>query len=323
MTEASGRNRSRLSGLHVALFTPLLDDCPKRLYNSIDFEKATAMIDSLLAVGVDSFVPVGTTGQSPTVTGEQHVEFVRFVHSKVAGKARIIAGAGSNCTRESVELIREIHAIDASIPCLCVTGYYNNPPQEGLYDHFVTIAEDGGADIVLYNAPGRTASYLEPETILQLATHPRIVGLKQSVDFMNPGRFREDILEVLAGTADLDFTILSGEDDGLASLLEMGGHGLISATSNIPEAASRFLGILAAHAKGDTARMHALQAEIAPFVKAVFSRKSPIPLAAFFGSPLFQPLTPLQATAGGEQLWAELAEWIRRDAPSLQRWWKN
>jgi 4-hydroxy-tetrahydrodipicolinate synthase len=323
MTDSMGRTQPRLSGLHVALFTPLLDDCPKRLYNSIDFEKATKMIDTLLAAGVRSFIPVGTTGQSPTVTGEQHVEFVRFVHAKVHGKANIIAGAGSNCTRESVELIREIHAIDPQMPCLCVTGYYNNPPQEGLYDHFVTIAEDGGADIILYNAPSRTASYLEPDTIIRLAAHPRIVGLKQSVDFVSQGQYREDTLQILSATAGTGFTILSGEDGGLASLLEMGGHGLISATSNIPEAATRFLAILESHLQGNLGEMHRIQEELNPFINAVFSRKSPIPLAAFFGSPVFQPLTPLQATAGGEELWSDLVDWAKREAPSLQRWWKS
>lgn len=323
MTEATGRNRTRFAGLHVALFTPLLDDCPKRLYNSIDYEKASSMIDALYAVGVRSFIPVGTTGQSPTVTTEQHVEFVRFVHGKLHGKASIIAGAGSNCTRESVELVREIHAIDPAMPCLCVTGYYNNPPQEGMVDHFLTLAEDGGADLILYNAPGRTASYLEPETIAKLASHPRIVGLKQSVDFMNPGRYREDTLEVIRLTAEEDFAILSGEDDGLASLLEMGGQGLISATSNIPEAAALFLSLLSAHSGGNPEEAFRIQAKLQPFVKAVFSRKSPIPLGAFFGSPLFQPLAPLQSTQGGEELWAELTRWARLEAPSLQRWWKS
>jgi 4-hydroxy-tetrahydrodipicolinate synthase len=323
MSDSLGRNRATLSGLHVALFTPLLDDCPKRLYNSIDYEKASAMIDGLLATGVKGFVPVGTTGQSPTVTTEQHIEFVSFVHAKVHGKAHVIAGAGSNCTRESVELVREIHRIDPDMPVLCVTGYYNNPPQEGLYDHFLTLAEDGGSDIVLYNAPGRTASYLEPDTILRLSEHPRIVGVKQSVDFCAPGRHREDTLRIVEATRERDFAVLSGEDDGLAEILELGGHGLISATANIPEAASRFLALLQAHHAGDRSEARRLQATLQPFVRAVFCRKSPIPLAAFFDSPIFQPMSPLQATAGGEELWSELVEWARRDAPSLQRWWKN
>jgi 4-hydroxy-tetrahydrodipicolinate synthase len=323
MTDSIGRNRSRLSGLHVALFTPLRDDCPKRLYNSIDYEKAGAMIDTLLEVGVQGFVAVATTGQSPTVTPEQHVEYVRFVHQRVRGRALVIAGAGSNCTREAVELIRELREIDADMPCLCVTGYYNNPPQEGLYDHFTTLADETGAQIVLYNVPSRTGSNLEPETVIALSEHPGIIGLKQALDFAHPGTYREDTLRIARETADRDFVLLSGEDDSLVEILEMGGTGIISATSNIPEAARRYLEILSAYAGGDQAKAHALQEDILPFVRMVFSRKSPIPLAALFGSPVFQPLSPLQATQGGEALWDEMVQWARNHAPSLQRWWKS
>lgn len=323
MTDSIGRNRSRLSGLHVALFTPLRDDCPKRLYNSIDYEKAGAMIDTLLDIGVQGFVAVATTGQSPTVTTEQHVEYVRFVHQRVRGRALVIAGAGSNCTREAVELIRELREIDTDMPCLCVTGYYNNPPQEGLHDHFTTLADETGAQIILYNIPSRTGSNLEPETVIALSEHPGIIGIKQAVDFAHPGKHREDTLRIARETAGRDFSILSGEDDSLVEVLEMGGVGIVSATSNIPEAARRYLEILSAFRAGELPKARALQDDILPFVRMVFSRKSPIPLAALFNSPVFQPLTPLAATEGGEVLWNEMVQWAQHHAPSLQHWWKS
>jgi len=322
MTVSNARSQ-RLSGLHVALFTPLLDDCPKRLYNSIDYQKAASMIDALLAVGVNGFVAVATTGQSPTVSTEQHVDFVRFVHERIHGKARLIAGAGSNSTREAVEMIQELRTIDPNMPCLCVTGYYNNPPQEGLYDHFTTLASETGAEIVLYNVPGRTGSNLSPDTVIALAENPRIIGLKQAVDFVNPGPMRDDTLRIAKATRDLDFALISGEDEGLAAILAMGGTGIVSASANIPEAASLYLQMLSLAREGKDGELTELQQRVLPFVRQVFCRKSPIPLAAMFGSPVFQPLTPLQATAGGEEAWAEMKTWATEQAPSLLRWWKS
>ena len=121
-----------LHGVFPALFTPLLDDDPARLRNSIDHEKAQQMIDDLIECGATGLVPVGTTGQSPTVSHSQHVEFIKFTVDYVDGRVPVIAGAGSNCTRESVEMIESIHRACGDLACLCVTGYYNNPPQEGL-----------------------------------------------------------------------------------------------------------------------------------------------------------------------------------------------
>ena len=314
---------SDLEGVHVALFTPLLRDCPKGLRNSLDFEKAAGMIEDLLATGIDGIVPVGTTGQSPTVTSEQHLEFVKFTIAQVAGRAKIIAGAGSNSTRESVDMIREIQSIAPGTPCLCVTGYYNNPPQEGIAAHYETLADDTGAPIVVYNVPSRTCNYIEPETILRLARHPRIIGLKQSVNFADPGKHREDTLRIARATADLDFTVVSGEDSWFADILELGGKGLITASGNIPEAARLFLEIRRRFLAGDSAGARAAQLEVGRFVKWVFCRKSPIPLATFFDSPVFLPLVDLAQTEGGTQTVAELRAFARENTPSVVRWWKD
>ena len=119
-------NASQLCGVFPALFTPLKDDDPKNLHNSIDYEKMKKMIDDLINAGVSGILPVGTTGQSATVTHKQHLDIIKFTLDYVDGRVPVIAGAGSNCTRESVEMIQEVEKI-AEVPVLCVTGYYNNP----------------------------------------------------------------------------------------------------------------------------------------------------------------------------------------------------
>jgi 4-hydroxy-tetrahydrodipicolinate synthase len=309
-----------LTGVFPALFTPLKDDDPSRLRNSIDYDKAKSIIDDLIAVGVNGVVPIGTTGQSPTVSHRQHVDFIRFVVDYVDGRVPVIAGAGSNCTRESIEVIQAIQQGAGELACLCVTGYYNNPPQEGLVRHYETLAKETGARIVIYNVPGRTASYLEPDTLVHLARNANVIGLKQAVDFRNPGKYRDDTVDVIKRTAADGLSVVSGEDDSLFAVLEIGGRGLITASGNIPEAASAFLAIIRAHREGDRKEAERLQVGLDPVVKAVFCRKNPIPLAAFFNSPLYLPLVPVRETKGGEEAHARIMDLIPSAAPSLGKY---
>lgn len=311
---------SDLAGVHVALFTPLSSDCPRNLRNSLDLKKAAKMIEDLVAQGVDGIVPIGTTGQSPTVTPRQHLDFVKFAIDQIAGRVKIIAGAGSNCTRESVDMVGEIQKIAPGTPCLCVTGYYNNPPQEGIRAHYETIVSETGAPLILYNVPGRTASYMEPDTIIALASNPRILGLKQSVNFADPGRFRDDTARIVRETRELDFTVVSGEDSWVFDMLELGGKGVVTATGNIPEAAKLFLDVVRRHKAGDKDGSRAAQEALAPFVKWVFARKSPIPLATLFASPVFLPLVDMAATEGGRELVEGMMAWAGTSAPSLRQW---
>jgi 4-hydroxy-tetrahydrodipicolinate synthase len=311
---------SELRGVWPALFTPLKNDDPKRLRNSIDFEKSKLIIDDMIAAGVTGIVPVGTTGQSPTVSPEQHLDMIRFTVDYVAGRVPVIAGAGSNSTRESVDMIQAIQKALGPTAVLCVTGYYNNPPQEGLVAHFETLSAETGAKIVLYNVPSRTASYLEPETLIRLAADKNIIGNKQAIDFRSAGKYRDDTAKVIAATRGMDFTTVSGEDDGVAAMLELGGSGVITASGNIPELAKIFLGIVAAHNAGDAAKARALQEDAMPFVRSVFCRKNPIPLGTLFDSPLFQPLVSVRETAGGEAVHAELLQFIAEKAPSLKKY---
>jgi 4-hydroxy-tetrahydrodipicolinate synthase len=217
-------------------------------------------------------------------------------------------------------MIQAIHRDIGEMACLCVTGYYNNPPQEGLVSHYETVSRETGAKIIIYNVPGRTASYLEPETLAQLARNPNIIGLKQSVDFRSPGKFREDTIEVFRRTAGEDFSVVSGEDDSLFAILELGGQGIITASGNIPEVTRAFLAIIKAHRAGDKAAAEKLQVSLDPIVRAVFCRKNPVPLGAFFDSPLYLPLVSVRETKGGEEAHAAIMKLIETSATSLKKY---
>jgi 4-hydroxy-tetrahydrodipicolinate synthase len=308
------------AGVFPALFTPLKDDDKSRLRNSIDYPKAKLLIDDLIAAGVDGLVPVGTTGQSPTVSHKQHIEFIKFAVDYIDGRVPVIAGAGSNCTRETVEMIQAIQKEAGDLACLCVTGYYNNPPQEGIALHYETLARETGVKIVIYNVPGRTASYIEPDTLVHLSRNANVIGLKQSVDFRSPGKMREDLQSMLARVSPDDISVVSGEDDSLFAILELGGRGIITASGNIPEVARAYLKIIQSHREGDRQGAEALQASLDTLIKAVFCRKNPIPLGTFFNSPLYLPLVPVRETKGGEEAHAKIMDLISTSAPSLKKY---
>ena len=310
---------SQLTGVFPALFTPLMNDDPKCLRNSVDYKKMEKMIDDLIASGVSGILPVGTTGQSATVTHKQHLDIIKFTLDYVDGRVPVIAGAGSNCTRESVEMIEEVLKI-AEVPVLCVTGYYNNPSQEGIEKHFKTLSSETGAKIIIYNVPGRTASYVHPDTLIALSEDKNIIGLKQAVDFRIGEKFHEDTKRVINETKNNDFTVLSGEDGFFIDMLEMGGTGLVSATANIPEAAKIFVDLYKAFQKGEFQKCDDLQDAARDYVEATFCRKNPIPLGTMFNSPLFQPMTSVKDTARGDEAVARIMKLINEKAESLKKY---
>ena len=313
------RSAKDLHGVYVALFTPLKDDDPKNLRNSIDYKKMGRMIDDLVAVGVSGILPVGTTGQSATVTHAQHLDVVRFTLDYADGRVPVIAGAGSNCTRESVEMIEEVLKI-AEVPVLCVTGYYNNPSQEGIEKHFRTLSSETGAKIIIYNVPGRTASYVHPDTLIALSEDRNIIGLKQAVDFRIGEKFHEDTKRVINETKDNDFAVMSGEDGFFIDMLEMGGTGLVSATANIPEAAKIFVDLHKAFLAGEFQKCDDLQDAARDYVEATFCRKNPIPLGTMFNSPLFQPMTSVKDTARGDEAAARIMKLIKENAGTRKKY---
>jgi len=310
---------SQLRGVFPALFTPLQTDDHRCLYNSIDYKKAEKMIDDLIEAGVHGFAPMGTTGQSATVSSEQHMDFMKFVLDYVDGRVPVIVGAGSNSTRESIEIIQDILKI-AEVPMLCVTGYYNTPPQEGIYAHFKALSRETGAKIILYNVPGRTASYIHPNTVARLAEDKNIIGLKQAVEFKIGEKYCEDTKSIIEQTKGLDFTVVSGEDSAFIDMLELGGTGVISATANIPEAAKIFVNLYNSFQKGEKLACDKLQDEARDYVEAVFCRKNPIPLGTFFNSPLLLPLVSVKETERGGEAQKRILKLINEKAKSLLKY---
>ena len=206
-------------GSIVALVTPMHED------GSVDYDGLRSLIDWHIAEGTDCIGVVGTTGESPTVSVDEHCEIIRVAVAHAAGRVPIMAGAGANSTREAIELTRFSKEVGADCT-LQVVPYYNKPSQEGIYLHFKAIAEAVDLPVVLYNVPGRTVADLLPETALRLAQVPGVVGIKEATG--NIERAAQLIKQAPAG-----FSIYSGDDGSAVALMLLGGHGNVSVTANV------------------------------------------------------------------------------------------
>ena len=204
------------TGAMVALVTPFQD-------GKIDFRTLDELIDFQLESGIDAIVPVGTTGESPTLSHEEHKKVIERVVKTVGGKVPVIAGAGSNSTAEAIDLTTFSKKVGADAT-LQVCPYYNKPTQEGFYQHFKVIAEEVDLPIVLYNIPGRCGAGLTPETVARLAEIENIVAIKEASGSM-------DQASEIATRCDI--TIISGDDSLTLPLASVGGKGVISVVANI------------------------------------------------------------------------------------------
>ena len=209
-----------IKGSIVALVTPMFED------GSIDYDSYRNLIEMHIAAGTNAIVAVGTTGESPTVDFPEHNELIRVAVEAAAGRIPIIAGTGSNSTREAIELTEYAASVGAAAS-LQVVPYYNKPTQEGLYQHFKTIAEAVDLPMILYNVPGRTVADLKNDTILRLVEVPGIIGVKDATGDLARAA---DLMSRLA--KDKEFAIYSGNDDSALALMLMGGSGVISVTAN-------------------------------------------------------------------------------------------
>ena len=210
-----------IKGSIVALVTPMFED------GSIDYDSYRNLIEMHIAAGTNAIVAVGTTGESPTVDFPEHNELIRVAVEAAAGRIPIIAGTGSNSTREAIELTEYAASVGAAASLL-VVPYYNKPTQEGLYQHFKTIAEAVDLPMILYNVPGRTVADLKNDTILRLVEVPGIIGVKDATGDLARAA---DLMSRLA--KDKEFAIYSGNDDSALALMLMGGSGVISVTANV------------------------------------------------------------------------------------------
>jgi 4-hydroxy-tetrahydrodipicolinate synthase len=210
------RKGEQFAGLTVALVTP---------FNGQEIDEAALrkLVDSHIEAGTDSISPVGTTGESPTLSHEEHERVIQIVCEQAAGKIKVMAGTGSNSTREAIRLTKFAKSAGAT-GALMVAPYYNKPTQEGFFEHYKAVAAAVDLPIVLYNIPGRTAKNMEPETIVRLAEIPNIVAVKESTGSMDQAS------HILAQS---DLTVLSGDDSLTLPLLSLGGSGVVSVVGNI------------------------------------------------------------------------------------------
>jgi len=271
------------SGSIVALVTPMTAS------GEIDFAAWDALIEWHLAEGSDGLVVCGTTGESPTVTLAEAVELTRRASARVRGRVPLIAGSGTNDTARSIERTRELAEAGADA-VLVVTPYYNRPTQDGLFQHFTAIADDSSVPVILYNVPSRTGVDLLPETAARLASHPRIVSLKEATG--NLARLAE--LQQRCGA---ELELLSGDDPTAADAILAGARGVISVTANV---APRAMHELAGTAlRGDAERARELDARLQVLHRALFVEPNPIPVKwgverlGLIGAGIRLPLTPL------------------------------
>ncbi len=251
-----------LRGSMVAIVTPMLPD------GTLDYDAYRQLIDWQVAEGTEALVVVGTTGESPTVSMEEHAELIRVAVEHAARRVPVIAGVGGNSTAEAIELASYAREAGADAG-LQVVPYYNKPSQEGLYRHFRAVAEAVDLPTLLYNVPSRTVADLHNDTVLRLAEIPNIVGIKDATGDL--ARSRDLIRRMPAG-----FTWLSGDDPTAAGLILLGGHGNISVAANV---APRLMAELCRAAlAGDVATTRRLDDQLAPLCRALFLEANPIPV---------------------------------------------
>ncbi len=247
-------------GVITALITPLRD-------GNVDEAAFEALLERQIAAGVHGVVPVGTTGESATLTTEEHKRLVELCVMIARGRVRVIAGAGASATSKAIELVRHAKTVGAD-GALVVTPYYNRPSQAGLAAHFEAIAEAVQLPVLLYNVPGRTGVDLSNETVARLAAHPNIVGIKDATaDMSRPSWMRANIPG--------QFDLIAGDDASFLGYLAHGGHGVISVVSNVaPEA---MVALYDAVMAGDLATARSWQDRLIGLHKAMFMDSSPSP----------------------------------------------
>jgi len=248
-------------GSIVALVTPLHED------GSVDYEALRRLIDWHIAEGTDCIAVVGTTGESPTVSVEEHCEIIRVSVEHARGRVPIMAGAGANATSEAIELTRFAKQVGADCS-LQVVPYYNKPSQEGIYRHFRAVAEAVDLPVVLYNVPGRTVADMQPETALRLAQVPGVIGIKEASGNIERAGW-------LIKQAPKSFSIYSGDDGTAVALMLLGGHGNVSVTANV---APRLMHEMCmAAVQGDVKRATAIHLQLLPLHRHLFCEPSPAP----------------------------------------------
>ncbi len=252
----------RLEGTYTALVTPFGAD------GSVDFDALSALIEWQIEEGIDGLVPCGSTGEAATLSHTEDGQVVRHVIDVAAGRVPVIAGTGSNSTREAVG--RTCEAAEAGADgALLISPYYNKPTQDGIFHHFRTVAEDSGLPIVLYNIPGRTASRIEPDTTARLSRVSGVIGLKEAGGDLG-------LTSQTIQLSSPEFSVVSGDDSLTLPMLAIGGRGVISTSSNVVP--REMAEITRAFAAGDVERARRVHYELLPLMDALFIETNPIPV---------------------------------------------
>ena len=252
----------QLQGCYTAIVTPFRN-------GAVDYPAFKALVEEQIAGGVAGLVPVGTTGESPTLSHQEHNEVIEKCVEYVNGRCLVIAGTGANSTDEALELTQHAAKIGANAT-LQVTPYYNKPSSEGLYRHFSLIADQGGLPVVLYNVPGRSGRDIDLKTVQRLAANPNILAIKEaagSVDRVS------QILDVCP-----NLTVLSGDDSLTLPMMALGAKGVISVASNlVPAAISAMVGCAL---RGEWDQARAWHYKLYPIFRDLFVETNPIPIKA-------------------------------------------
>ncbi len=250
------------TGSGVALITPFNDDL------SINFDILGELIEFQIANGTDAIIACGTTGEAATMDDKEHLSVIEYTVKKVNGRIPVIAGTGSNDTRHGAELCREAANLGADA-LLTVTPYYNKTTQRGLIKHYEIMASASDCPMIVYNVPSRTGLNVLPETMVELAKHPNIVGIKEA-----SGNISQ--IAKLASLVGDSITIYSGNDDQNVPILSLGGKGTISVLANIAPKKSHDM--IASFLNGDVETARALQLEAIALIDALFVETNPIPV---------------------------------------------
>ncbi|MDP2730260.1 MAG: 4-hydroxy-tetrahydrodipicolinate synthase [Dehalococcoidales bacterium] len=252
----------RLGRLLTAMVTPF------DAGGAVDYERAKNLALALLDSGSEGVVVVGTTGESPTLTREEELHLFKEIKSAVGERGSVIAGTGSNSTAEALEATREAERIGVDA-CLLVVPYYNKPTQEGLYQHFKTIAQSTSLPCILYNVPSRTVTSLSAETVLRLSQVDNIIGIKEASGNL------EQIARIISQAGE-DFTVWSGNDSDTLPILALGGYGVISVASHL--VGKQISQMIDSFVSGKTDKAAEIHCHLLPLVNALFILSNPIPV---------------------------------------------
>lgn len=275
---------SIFTGAGVAIITPFNED------GTVNYDAFGEIIEAQIKGGSDAIIVCGTTGESSTMNDEEHIAVIKYCVDKVAKRVPVIAGSGSNCTREAVNISREAERVGAD-GLLCVTPYYNKCTQEGLYQYYKAISDAVNIPIIMYNVPSRTGTTIQPETAVRIAKEVKnVVAIKEASGNISA-------VAKLASLAEGCIDIYSGNDDQVIPILSLGGKGVISVWSHV--APKKVHDMVMAFLNGDIATAQKLQLEAIDVIGALFSEVNPIPVKAamnmlgFNAGPVRAPLTEL------------------------------